>query len=285
MLDEVVAATRVVPTAKLADVAPAATVALAGTVADALLLASVTSAPPAGAAADRVTVPVELPPPTTEAGLTETDVSVAGAGVTVRVAELVAPPPEAEIWVVPWDATFAAVTMKAAVVAPARTVTLAGVVAAEVRLLARLTRNPPTGAMPFSWTVPVDWAPPWTLTGARASAETATRAMERTAVRVAPPRVAERVAEPLLVRGNVVTAKVAVVAPAATVTLAGTAAEALLLASVTTAPPAGAAADKVTVPVEPAPPTTEAGFTDTDASVATTGAPVSARLAVRFPPA
>ena len=44
----------------------------------------------------------------------------------------------------------------------------------------------------------------------------------------------------LLVRTVVVTAKVAEVAPARTVTLAGTAAAALLLESVTTAPPAGA---------------------------------------------
>src|SRR5215471_16994167 len=47
-----------------------------------------------------------------------------------------------------------------------------------------------------------------------------------------------------------VTMKVAVVAPAATVTDAGTvAAFVLLLASATTAPPAGAAVAKVTVPV------------------------------------
>jgi hypothetical protein len=59
----------------------------------------------------------------------------------------------------------------------------------------------------------------------------------------------------------VVIEKVAVVAPAATVTLAGTVAAALLLDSVTIAPPAGATLPNVTVPVDPLPPTTAVGFT------------------------
>jgi hypothetical protein len=59
----------------------------------------------------------------------------------------------------------------------------------------------------------------------------------------------------------VLTVKVAVVAPAATVTLAGTvAADVLLLLSVTTAPPVGAAALSFTVPVEEAPPVTDVGL-------------------------
>ena len=83
----------------------------------------------------------------------------------------------------------------------------------------------------------------------------------------------------------VVTAKVAEVAPARTVTLAGTAAAAgLLLESVTTAPPAGAAEERVTVPVDPEPPTTLAGLRETEVRVATTGAGFTARLAVRVPP-
>jgi hypothetical protein len=86
------------------------------------------------------------------------------------------------------------------------------------------------------------------------------------------------------VTADVATANVAVVAPAATVTLAGTvAADVLLLDSVTTAPPEGAPVVSVTVPVDPVPPTTLAGLTDTDDSAAGTG--VTVRMDVRVIPA
>ena len=60
---------------------------------------------------------------------------------------------------------------------------------------------------------------------------------------------------------DVETLNVALVAPAATVILAGTVATVVLaLESVTTAPPAGAALSRVTVPVEAVPLTTDVGF-------------------------
>jgi hypothetical protein len=72
------------------------------------------------------------------------------------------------------------------------------------------------------------------------------------------------------VTGLVVTGKVAVVAPAATVTESGTVAAGLLLASITTAPFAGAAALSVTVPVLfLAPPVRLPGFSVIETSAAT----------------
>ena len=68
-----------------------------------------------------------------------------------------------------------------------------------------------------------------------------------------------------VVTGLVVIGNVAVVVPAGTVTETGTeAAVGLLLTSDTTAPPTGAAALSVAVPVLPAPPVTEAEFSVTD---------------------
>src|SRR6266576_2651649 len=62
----------------------------------------------------------------------------------------------------------------------------------------------------------------------------------------------------------VLTTNVALVAPAPTVTLAGTLAAPLLLESVTCAPPAGAGPLNVTVPVEEFPPATLVGFSESE---------------------
>jgi hypothetical protein len=75
----------------------------------------------------------------------------------------------------------------------------------------------------------------------------------------------------------VVTVKVAVVVPCATVTVTGTvAAEVLLLVSETTAPPDGATPSSEIVPVAGVPPNTEAGLTVNDRGAV-------ARTAVFFP--
>lgn len=72
---------------KVADVAPAGTMMLAGTVATfVLLLIRLISAPPEGAGALSVTVPVEVKPPLTLAGLRVSALSVgSGDGSGVRV--------------------------------------------------------------------------------------------------------------------------------------------------------------------------------------------------------
>ena len=78
MVTDAEAVTLLVLTMNVALLAPAATVTLAGTVAvDVLLLERETAAPPLGAAALSVTVPVEVYPPVTLVGLSATDESVA----------------------------------------------------------------------------------------------------------------------------------------------------------------------------------------------------------------
>lgn len=87
-------------------------------------------------------------------------------------------------------------TVKAALMAPAGTVTLAGTLAAPL-LLERRTCAPPAGAGPFSVTVPVeDCKPPTTLVGFNVNEETVGSGGGMTvsvAVCVAPPKDAERV--------------------------------------------------------------------------------------------
>ena len=79
MFPAVVAVTADVLTVKFADDAPAATVTELDTDAAGLALARLTTAPPAGAAFDRVTVPVAAWPPVMLEGLILTELNEAGA--------------------------------------------------------------------------------------------------------------------------------------------------------------------------------------------------------------
>ena len=79
-----------VDTENVLDVAFGAIVTLVGTVATALLLPSVTSAPPPGAGPLSVTVPVGTVPPRTDVGLTVTELRV--TAVTLKVAVFVTVP-------------------------------------------------------------------------------------------------------------------------------------------------------------------------------------------------
>jgi hypothetical protein len=93
----------------------------------------------------------------------------------------------------------------------------------------------------------------------------------RVAVRVTLPFAAVIVTEVELVTDEVVIPNWADVAPAATVTLAGTTAAAFELAMVTTRPPLGAALVSVAVPVALLPPTTLVGLTLSVDSVGVVG--------------
>src|SRR5437763_15608122 len=89
MVTGVTAATALVAIAKLTVVALAGTVTVAGTMAALrLLLASVTTAPPAGATWPSVTVPVLPAAPVTAAGLTVTPTSPGAGGFISSVAVL-----------------------------------------------------------------------------------------------------------------------------------------------------------------------------------------------------
>jgi hypothetical protein len=160
------------------------------------------------------------------------------------------------------DDTGAVVTAKLPVVWPAAIVMLAGTVAAA-ELLPRFTRTPPAGAGALRVTVPVLGEPPVTLVGES----------ERLPMLPGPGAggliVRFAFTELALVAlmdavvcdatAVVFTVKLPVVWPAAMMMLAGTVADAELLASVTETPPAGAGALRVTVAVLLLPPVTVVG--------------------------
>jgi hypothetical protein len=131
------------------------------------------------------------------------------------------PPFVAEIVTADEVATDFVVTLKVAVVAPPATVTFAGTVATEVKLLERATTVPPVGAGPVSVTVPVDGERPLTVVGLRVRELTVGGVTVKAAVWVVP-RTPVIVADMVPATGLVVAVNVAVFAFATTVTLAGT---------------------------------------------------------------
>jgi hypothetical protein len=147
--------------------------------------------------------------------------------------------------------------------APAAMTRLAGTVT-DAELLARLIDAPPEPALADRVTVHVLEAPPTTVAGVQLTEEIVTAggstgSTVRVAVCCTPFNVALIVAAVTLVTAVVVAANVPVVLPAAIVKVAGTVACAELLARLIDAPPEPALADRVTVHVLEAPPTTVAG--------------------------
>jgi len=142
---------------------------------------------------------------------------------------------------------------------PAATVTEEGN-DAEEELLDSPTNDPPVGAALLSVTVPVDEDPPDTLEGFKL---TEIGAIVSFAV-WPTPGVAETSATSDAVTVVVFTVNVALVLPAATVTVDGTMAVALSLERDTTNPPVGAGRLNVNVPVDEFPPSTAEGFSATE---------------------
>jgi hypothetical protein len=188
----------------------------------------------------------------------------------------------AEICEVVVELTGLVATAKFADVAPAATVTEAGTWTAAVLVEARFTTAPPGGAAPLRVTVPVEGLPPTTEAESKVKEVRSTGGAGwtvRVAVRLTLLKRAVIVTGVFASTGTVVAANVAVVAPATTVTEAGTWATAVLLeVRVTTAPPVGAGLSSVTVPVEDSPPMTAAGARPTEVR---TGA-CTVRVAVRL---
>src|SRR4030095_6016184 len=125
------------------------------------------------------------------------------------------------------------------------------------------TVAPPAGAGAVSVTVARNDVPPTTV--ARSSVSVASEGAGAgvtvsTALLLLPLYAAEIVADVSVATVDVVIPKFAAVVPGATEPLAGTAMALLALDSATSAPPAGAAAVSVTVPVADCPPTTLAGL-------------------------
>jgi hypothetical protein len=126
----------------VADVAPVAIVTLTGTPATLRLLLESATVVGDGAAALKLTVPVDVDPPGTVVGLSvrllNTGAPGAADGVTVNVALTVLPPADPEIVTAVLAFTAVVVIVNDALEVPAAIVTLAGTVATAL-LLASVT--------------------------------------------------------------------------------------------------------------------------------------------------
>lgn len=235
----------------VAVVDPAGTVTDAGTLATVVVALVNVTTTASVATPDKVIVPVLFVPPLTLVGF-KVRVETTRTGLTVIDAAFATPLRVAVI--VKDDAVVTAfvVMVKVADVAPAGTVTLAGTVPRVVDEDARVTTAPPVGAALVNVTVPVTGTPPVTaVTMVVRVDKTATGGVTVTvAVPLEPLVEAVMVAFVLATTEPAVTVKVAVRAPAATVTETGTLATAALLDErLTTFPPTGALVERVTVPV------------------------------------
>ena len=150
-------------------------------------------------------------------------------------------------------------TMNVPLVEPAAIVTRAGTVATPGVALESVTSAPPSPAGPSRVSVPCDVLPPVTLAGfSEIERSDTSGTVDRTvsgAVIVTPPNEAEIVTSVAPATARVAMVNDSLVAPAGTVTLAGTVTGSAP-DSETWAPPAGAGPESVTIPLTGLPPVT-----------------------------
>ena len=220
-----------------------------------------TPTPPTAAGPDKVTAPVDFGPPVTADG--DRAIACKAGGLIVSTELFDVAPRVAEIVAVLVLCTAIVFTVNVAVEEPPAIVTVAGTVAFEL-LDERFTIMPPAGAGKDKATVPVVEDPPVTEAGESDTLETVPGAeIVNVPDAVLVSRVAEIDADMVVVTEVVETVNVAEVAPEGTKTVSGTIAFVELDDRVTRRPVAGAAAAKVTVPVEGFPPSTVPGLSDT----------------------
>jgi len=240
---------------KLAVVDRAATFTKASTVTAELLLARLTAKPPIGAAALRVTVQLSVPTPVIEPLVQFKAINTGTFELSCSAKVLATPLALAVSVTVCAVLTAETVAVKLAVLAPAATVTLAGT-ATAVLSLARLTANPPLSAAAFSVTVQLSVPAPVIDPFVQVSALKTGALALSCSVKVLATllALAVRVTVWAVLTEETVAVKLAVVAPAGTITEAGTVTADLLLATLTAKPPVSAAAFSVTVQLSvPAP--------------------------------
>lgn len=198
-----------------AEVVPARTVTCDWTVAFTLLEDRLMPTPPVAAGPDRVTVPVRLSPPST---VEVESVKLARVGAVILSAAVCVELPRLAVSATVLELCTAIVfTINVPVVEPPATVTVEGTVAL-VLPDDKLTTVPVDGAGPLNVTVPVEAEPPVTEAGDTASPTNVGGLIVKLPVWLTPFKLPVMDATVAVGTPAVVIVKVAVVAPAATVT-------------------------------------------------------------------
>jgi hypothetical protein len=237
-------------TLKLVLVAPPGTVIEAGTVSARLPLDNTTRTPLAGAAADRATVQLVEPGVCTVVGeqVTVEMTGPGGGAASDREAVLAVPFRLTVTLAVSLDGMVPALAVKLAEVEPPGTRTDAGTVNSEL-LLEMATVAPPAGAAWVNVTAHAVEVPVVRVESEQFNPDRAGRGASSESVAWAelPLRLAVITALVLLATALAAAAKVALLDPAGTATVAGAVTAGLPLDNATARPPVGAAADRDTV--------------------------------------